>query len=135
MNTIISARHASPGYEAKQYAIETSEKLARYFRRVLTIEWKLEAEGVRRVVTCRVHALSGFYRVRVAADGFRKAIHDAEQALVRQRRRRKEVRLKIRSRSGTISVERRQDPALSTETVWPSGSTPDSPSSATGASQ
>lgn len=97
---IISAHHTSPDGSTKQYIEEMSAKLSRYFRRILTIQWDFHREGPRYLATCRVHAQSGFYRIRVAADSLRRAIHDAEEALTRQRRRRKALRKKIRSRSG-----------------------------------
>lgn len=97
MNLTITTRHALPARGTAEYVSWISEKLARFFRRVLTIEWILQTDGLRRIATCRVHAQSGFYRAQVAAESFRQAIHDTGEALARQRRRRKAVRHRVRS--------------------------------------
>lgn len=107
MTPSITSRHASADHGTRQYIEDMSARISRYFRRILTIHWDLRQEGPRHLATCRVHAQSGFYRVSVMADSFRKAIHDAEDVLARQRRRRKGLRKKIRSRSGARVAEQR----------------------------
>lgn len=87
MTPTITTRPGSPDRRTNQYITEISSRLSQRFRRVFSVEWNLQKEGPRHLATCRIHAQSGFYRVRVMADSFRSAIHKAEEAIARTKRR------------------------------------------------
>lgn len=64
-----------------------SERLKRYFKRIVALEWDFSADGRACVAVCRVHSASGYYRAKTQASRFGEAADLAFDHLVRQRRR------------------------------------------------
>lgn len=73
-----------------------SARLPRYFHDIVSVEWDLTTDGRDQVAACKVHSKSGYYRAEVASDRLGKSIDEAFDKIVRQRRRRKVMRLSAR---------------------------------------
>ncbi|HZL17313.1 MAG TPA: hypothetical protein VFG23_06180 [Polyangia bacterium] len=76
----------------RQRLQQASGHIPRYFRRIVSIEWRVSRQGHDRRVSCMVHAASGYYQVGVGSDVTEESIGQALDGIVRQRRRRKAIR-------------------------------------------
>lgn len=90
MDVTIVSRHETAKRGAKKLAEELSDRLPRFFKEILFVEWSLDEEGEQRIVHCKMHAKKGFYRSAAAADTFPHAMHVALEKLIEQRRREKQ---------------------------------------------
>ncbi len=78
-----------------------SEDLAGYFRSLRQVEWDLEAEDRGVVARCRVRAQSGLYRAHARAEHAGQALDEVFEKIVKQRRRKKRLRLSKRRKSAS----------------------------------
>ncbi len=103
----------TPRSAVAAYARRLSRRFDRYFRRVVSVDWVLDSESHERVVRCRVHSRSGFYRVLVHSSAYRRAMDLAFDKLVRQRRRMKAIR--ENRRRASMPPQGKRDATV----VWP----------------
>ena len=79
------------GWAEERRLYQMSARFSRYFNEIASIDWAVSRAGRDCLVTCKVHARSGFYRVEGVAESFGRAIDEALDRVVRQRRRRKAI--------------------------------------------
>jgi ribosomal subunit interface protein len=101
MDVAIISRRESTRREQAAVAEEQSERLTRYFKNIVRIEWHLDDDGTNALVQCHLHAGHAFYRAHTDANSFQSAMHLAADTLIEQLRRKKQQR-----------VRRRRAPAL-----------------------
>lgn len=82
-------------------AEELSERLPRYFRDIVQVDWSLDEDGVERIVHCNLHGPTGHYHVTAHAETFSHAMHLAMEKLLKQRGRQKETEVR-RRRADTL---------------------------------
>ena len=91
MSTKVTFQNEEPSAAERSHLREISGHLARYFRGIVSIDWNLSREGRERVVGCKVHSKSGYYRAQAGSETFGKSADAAIEKLLRQRRRRKAI--------------------------------------------
>ncbi|MDZ4694796.1 MAG: HPF/RaiA family ribosome-associated protein [Deltaproteobacteria bacterium] len=96
MDVTIISRRESAKREQQAVAKEQSERLTRYFKNIVRIEWHLDDDGTSALVQCHLHAGHAFYRATTDANNFESAIHLAADTLIEQRRRKKQQRVRGR---------------------------------------
>jgi ribosome-associated translation inhibitor RaiA len=86
---------------AEQGRIRTlNGRMARYFRKLLSLTWTFSGTKDACTVSCSVHSQSGYFRARVTAERAGAAMDLAFDKVVRQRRRERVKAVTGRSRAG-----------------------------------
>jgi len=96
MDVTIISRSESARREQAAAAAEQSERMTRYFKNIVRIEWHLDDDGTKALVQCHLHVGHTFYRATTEADNFHSAMHLAADKIIEQRRRKKQQRVRGR---------------------------------------
>ncbi len=83
----------------RKLVVAAQGELEPRFRRIISIDFILEAERGRTKVSCRVHSASGYYRASATGRSPGEVIRQVIDRLLTQRRRRKAALVRGRHRA------------------------------------
>ena len=98
----ITARSNELNPSTREKLSLVTEHLNRFFRRVLKVEWTIARESSSFEVHLHLHAVSGHFQARGRSHNMVEAIGHAAEAVERQRRRNKEMKLRRKRQSKSI---------------------------------
>jgi len=96
VNVTMVFRDVASSERLRESVHERSEQLGRYFQAIQHVEWDFKRDGEDVALRCRLRSKSGFYRAQARASRASRALDEAGEKLLKQRRRFKQQRFRTR---------------------------------------